>query len=215
MNQNLIEYYRNRANEYERVYSKPERQSDLIEATKHLQDLFLDKNVLEIACGTGYWTERIAITAKTMVSTDINQSVIEIAQQKKYPKNNVLFKIEDLFKLSMNSQYESLFGGFIWSHIKLQQLNEFLNGLHKALVPGARLVFIDNNFVQGSNIAISNSDEFGNTYQTRHLDDGSSHLILKNFPEQQFIQSLLSEVACDIKFINLKYFWILTYQLKS
>jgi hypothetical protein len=53
MNSNIVSYYRHRANEYEKIYSKPERQNDLLQAAHILQDVFRDKNVFEIACGTG------------------------------------------------------------------------------------------------------------------------------------------------------------------
>jgi ubiquinone/menaquinone biosynthesis C-methylase UbiE len=57
MDPNLISYYRDRANEYEQIYSKPERQNDLKRIGSILHEEFFGKTVLEIACGTGYWTE--------------------------------------------------------------------------------------------------------------------------------------------------------------
>src|SRR5437868_5124944 len=116
MNKDLIAYYKDRAKEYEKVYLKPERQDELKSAMTLLQNIFADKTVYEIACGTGFWTEKIAQTATSIFATDINKAVIEIAQQKQYQKNNVTFGLEDIFKLSSNNKYESIFGGFIWSH---------------------------------------------------------------------------------------------------
>lgn len=60
MNTDIISYYKDRAKEYEKKYSKPERQEDLKSIATILQEIFADKQVLEIACGTGYWTEKIA-----------------------------------------------------------------------------------------------------------------------------------------------------------
>ena len=85
MNQDLVSYYSDRAKEYEKVYFNPDEQDDLREAETIFLNLFSQKTVLEIACGTGYWTERIAQTASPIYATDINQSVIEIA---KYRQNN-------------------------------------------------------------------------------------------------------------------------------
>ena len=76
MNRDIIAYYHHRAGEYDKVYLNPAEQSDLLEATKFFQDIFYRKDVLEIACGTGYWTERIAKVANSVYATDINQSVI-------------------------------------------------------------------------------------------------------------------------------------------
>jgi ubiquinone/menaquinone biosynthesis C-methylase UbiE len=60
MNTDIVSYYKGRSKEYERIYSKPERQEDLKSATTILQEIFAGKQVLEIACETGYWTEKIA-----------------------------------------------------------------------------------------------------------------------------------------------------------
>ena len=50
----LTHYYAARAREYERIYAKPERQSDLERVKAQLPPLFAGCRVLEIACGTGY-----------------------------------------------------------------------------------------------------------------------------------------------------------------
>jgi hypothetical protein len=49
----LRDYYAARAPEYDKVYSKPERQADLRELERWLPPLFAASDVLEIACGTG------------------------------------------------------------------------------------------------------------------------------------------------------------------
>src|SRR4051812_19609241 len=212
MNTDLIAYYKDRAKEYEKIYLKPERQDEIKKATALLQTVFADRNVFEIACGTGFWTEKIAQTAASVFATDINQSVIEVAQQKHYSKNNVTLGLKDIFNLSGNNKYESLFGGFIWSHVKLQDLNTFLDYVNKATLPGSTVVFMDNNFVEGSNHPITNTDENGNTFQTRKLDDGTTHLVLKNFPMESFLRLKLANIATDVQLINLKFYWVLIYK---
>ncbi|MBK6998068.1 MAG: methyltransferase domain-containing protein [Lewinellaceae bacterium] len=109
MNHDLVSYYKDRAQEYEKVYLKPERQNDLQKATTILQSLFLQKKVVEIACGTGYWTERIADTATSILATDINKSVIEIAENKHY-KNQVNFELSDIYNCSFDKKYDGVFG---------------------------------------------------------------------------------------------------------
>src|SRR5881398_1182631 len=115
MNTDLIGYYQQRAAEYESIYHKPERQQDIAAATAVLQNIFTNKQVLEIACGTGFWTEKIAEVATSVHGTDINQPVIDIAKQKHYTKGNVSFELADIFQYHPTQVYDSLFGGFIWS----------------------------------------------------------------------------------------------------
>jgi SAM-dependent methyltransferase len=212
INSDIVSYYKNRAKEYERIYSKPERQSSLLLAEKILQDLFRGKDVFEIACGTGYWTKKIAATANTIAAADINDIVIEIAKSKNYSPAKVDFETADIFSLENHIKYESLFGGFIWSHIKLHDLNNFISITNRLVKPGGMLVFMDNNYVSGSNLPVTGQDNSGNTYQTRTLDNGTIHTVLKNFPTEKYIREFLTDKATDISFINLHYYWILKYK---
>ncbi|MCX6257148.1 MAG: methyltransferase domain-containing protein [Bacteroidia bacterium] len=215
MNTDLITYYKERANEYENIYLKPERQDDLKSATLILQNIFTNRSIFEIACGTGFWTEKIAQTSTSVFATDINKELIEIAQQKKYGKASVSFGIEDIYQLPVKTIYESLFGGFIWSHIKLQDIDKFLESVNNSIIPGGLIVFMDNNFVEGSNHPITGTDDAGNTFQKRKLEDGTTHLVIKNFPTEIFIKTKLNEIVSDLKFINLKFYWILTYKIPA
>jgi 2-polyprenyl-3-methyl-5-hydroxy-6-metoxy-1,4-benzoquinol methylase len=212
MNTDLILYYKERAKEYEQVYLKPERQEDIRNTTIILQEQFSGKTVLEIACGTGFWTERISQTAAAVLATDINETVIEVAKQKKYVNAPVTFERADIFNFCSENKYEALFGGFIWSHIPLQRMDQFLRILNSFTSPDGTIVLMDNNFVKGSNSPITYTDEKENTFQTRRLEDGSMHLIMKNFPTENFLREKLADMAFDIQFIKLKYFWILCYK---
>lgn len=207
----MVAYYADRAKEYEKIYEKPERQSDLLALTELLQSAFAGENVMEIACGTGYWTQRIAKKANTVLATDINQSVIDIAKAKDYEKNNVLLEIADIFNYSVKNPTDSLFGGFIWSHIKLQDINKFLDTVNGFVKPGGLIVFVDNNYVEGSSLPITSKDEFGNTYQERILENGNKYSVVKNFPDEKGFNELLKERGDRIKFISLKHYWMVSY----
>lgn len=215
MQQDLVSYYNDRAKEYEKVYWNPAEQDDLLAATNLFQAVFAQKKVLEIACGTGYWTERIAQTATSLHATDINASVLEIAQKRR-SGNNLSFSMADIYSLPTGPKYEGLFGGFIWSHILLQDLDRFLDQCKNVLLPGADLVFIDSNPVEGTNHdrrEITQTDEQGNTYQTRSLENGATHVVLKNFPGREFLDQKLSRIAGDIQHVNLEHYWIVCCRL--
>ena len=212
MNTEIISYYRDRANEYEKVYSKPERQSELLQAGKMLQDIFKEKEVIEIACGTGYWTEKIGVTARNIFATDINDAVLEIAKTKTYPLGNVTFQTANFHRLPNLKKYESLFGGFIWSHIHLEVLSKFIYTANNLVVPNGTIVFMDNTYIKGSNLPVTEEDDAGNSYQIRTLENGTTHKVLKNFPTETFIRELLKGKAAEIEFIQLKYYWILKYK---
>lgn len=212
MDPDIISYYKERAAEYEKIYAKPERQADLLQATKILQTIFSGNQVLEIACGTGYWTEKVAMTARTILATDINDSVIEIAKTKHYSPAAVSFQTADLYHFPNTLRHESLFAGFIWSHIKLQELAHFIDTVNSLVEKEGTVVFMDNNYVDGSNLPITHRDEQGNTYQTRLLENGTVYQVIKNFPTESFIRNILVDKASEIEFIHLPYYWILKYK---
>ena len=215
MNTDLVSYYKDRANEYEKIYTKPERQEDLNKAAIILQEIFTNKHVLEIACGTGYWTGKIAKTATSIFATDINETVIEIAKKKELPSAKVSFGIADIYNFIDTKKYETLFGGFIWSHVLLQDLDKFIRTVNSLVAPGGTVVFMDNNFVEGRNHPITKIDEKGNSFQTRKLEDGTTHLVLKNFPTEAFLRHTLKDFAGEIEFFNLTYYWIVCYTTKT
>jgi len=212
MNKDMILYYQERAKEYERIYTKPERQEDIKLAAETLKHYFAGKEVLEIACGTGFWTQFIAETAKSVFATDINDTVIDIARAKGLPKN-VQFHVADMYK-NHGKQFEELFGGFIFSHILKQDRKIFFEKIRGLISEKGQIVLMDNRYVEGSNHPITETDEIGNTFQTRSLDDGSVHKVLKNFPEEDELRSLVKSFADDVRYVGSEFFWILAFRLK-
>lgn len=215
MNDDLTTYYDRRATEYEAIYAKPERQADLLAATQVLQAIFKEKEVLEIACGTGYWTEKIAQTACSIKATDINESVLEIARHKRYPNQNVAFEVADLYQLNPLRPSEALFGGFLWSHIPLQALPKFIQKTNELVAAGGTVVMMDNRYVEGSSTPIFSRDEMGNTCQRRQLQNGETYLVLKNFPNQTDLENALQGKCSTLQYIQFQYFWIAVWQTNT
>lgn len=214
MQENLIDYYARRAAEYEQVYQKPERQQDLAQLRSYLGSAFPGMRVLEIACGTGYWTACIAEAAREIVATDVNEEVLDIARRKAYGSARVHFTQADLYALEAAPRpFEAAFGGFIWSHIPLDRLPEMLASLHASLVSGARVILIDNRYVAGNSTPIAHTDAAGNTYQDRRLADGSLHRVLKNFPTDDALFAQLQPLARDIEIRHSTYYWRVSYRV--
>jgi Methylase involved in ubiquinone/menaquinone biosynthesis len=213
-NQGLVEYYARRAAEYETIFSRPERQEDLGILRGWIGDAFSGMNILEIACGTGYWTEVISRTAKSVLATDVNEETLAIARSKGMNSAKVRFQKENALSLLhlVNQRFNAGFAGFWWSHLPMRGVRDFLNGFHSALQPGALVCFIDNRFVEGSSTPISRRDSEGNTFQMRRLSDGSVHEVLKNFPDEGRLRSSLSGLATELEVRWLRYYWLLSYR---
>ena len=204
----LVDYYSRRALEYERIYHKPERQEDLGNLRRLVAERLADQEVLEIACGTGYWTEVIAPAARSVVATDASEAVMDVARHKTYPEGRVRFATADSFDpAAVDGRFTALFAGFFWSHVPRPQLAAFLRGWRAQLGPERRMLFIDNRYVEGSSTPITGSDADGNTYQVRLLDDGSEHRVMKNFPDEDDLRRALEPTCEPIAISMLTYYW--------
>lgn len=67
--ESMAAYCVQRAAYDERVYFKPERQDDLRAMEAWLATFFVGRNLLAIACGTGWWTLRGAATSSAHWTT--------------------------------------------------------------------------------------------------------------------------------------------------
>jgi ubiquinone/menaquinone biosynthesis C-methylase UbiE len=172
--------------------------------------------VLEIACGTGYWTPLIAARAHSVTALDYNEETLAIARSKRYPKNNVKFQQGDAYALpAWPDRFSGCFAGFWWSHIPLSRIDGFLAELGKRLAPGAPVAFLDNRYVEGSSTPVTRRDAEGNGYQTRRLADGTTHEVLKNFPTAGQMEKRLGRHGSEVRFTNYQYYWVATCRIMA
>ena len=210
----LQSYYAARASEYDRVYLKPERQSDLRRIEQWLPSLLAGATVLEVACGTGYWTRFIAPVASAVVALDSSPETLRIARERVVAPQPE-FHVGDAYALPrFGRSFSAAFAGFWFSHVPLERRREFLLGLNSALAPGALVVLLDNLFVAGSSSPISERDANGNTYQTRTLSDGSTHRVLKNFPTEAQLRALAQAgLAESSVYRRWQHYWAFEYRV--
>lgn len=211
----LLDYYRRRAGEYEAIYAKPERQADLAFLKKEIPQRLRGARVLEVACGTGYWTERVARCAAKIVATDAAEEPMRIARSKAYPEDVVRFELADAYALDPQlGRFDAGLAVFWWSHVPRQRVAEFLDSFHRCLSSGARVLLMDNVYAEDSSTPVSEVDSQGNTYQMRRLADGSRLRVLKNFPSEDELRERLGPYSAAFSFQALRYYWLAEYRLK-
>ena len=93
-------------------------------------------------------------------------------------------------------------------HVLLEDLPKFLTRCFSWAESGGLVVFIDNRFVPANSTPLYSTDEKGNTYQLRQLDDHSSHVVLKNFPTPDFLRKTLEPYARYVEVLEFDYYWI-------
>jgi|HubBroStandDraft_6_1064221.scaffolds.fasta_scaffold833333_1 SAM-dependent methyltransferase len=213
MNNDLVGYYAQRAIEYERIYARPERQEDLSRLRDYLGSLFLGDHVLEVACGTGYWTEVVARSASTIFATDINEKALAIARTKDFGGAAVEFLKADAYALpKFDGLFNAGFGAFWWSHIPKARIHEFLANFHSHLEPGAKVVFMDNRYIKGSSTPLCRVEGNEDTFQMRTLQDGKLHKVLKNFPSPEELKTAVEDWGNSIEVTVFDYYWLLVYR---
>jgi len=210
----LVDYYAQRAAEYERIYQKPERQDELRQLEEFVRTALAGRDVLEVACGTGYWTAVAATTAGRIAALDVNPAVLEIDRHKPIEPGKVSFQIGDAYQLPASAHVcNAALVAFWWSHVPRERLTEFLSGLRQALRPGAVVVFLDNTFVPGNSTPLSRTDANGNTYQQRSLDSGQTFEVLKNYPGDEELRDATRGWLSSVELKRLTYYWCLTGEI--
>jgi len=208
-------YYAKRAAIYEQVYDKPERQHELEWLRRRVPEIFSGRIVLEVACGTGYWTQYIARTASRVYACDINDAVLEIAREKPIPPGRVSFFKADAVTLEgAPGGCDAAFAGFWWSHVKKSDLAKFVQNLASRLAPGSVVAILDNRYAEGSSTPISRRDAEGNTYQVRHLPNGEEYEVLKNFPTPEELAEAVRPVAREAHLEAVTYYWLMAFTIR-
>jgi demethylmenaquinone methyltransferase/2-methoxy-6-polyprenyl-1,4-benzoquinol methylase len=212
MSLEMKDYYAARAKEYDKIYAKPERQQDLRAIEQWLPTKFADAEVLEVAAGTGYWTQFIAPVAKRMLALDASQETFSIAKTRAGCAG-VDWVVGDAYQMPLAGQkFDAVFAGFWFSHIPLEKLPAYVKYLNGFLKPGARVIFLDNLYVEGNSTPLSERDAAGNTYQTRPLADGSTHKVLKNYPTELELSDLVSSFSRQFSYTTWQYYWAFDYR---
>lgn len=192
-------YYARRADVYDASmgYEDPDVVRSLEPVMEALREAMRDRVVLEIACGPGFWTQRVAESAHFVLASDYNESTLSLARRKPIDASRVTFVRADAYDLS--SIVDTFTGAFAvdWlAHVPVSRLHGFLDGLHRRLVPGARMAFCDQTPRPTSITGVHDAE--GNHLQERDLPDGSRHRVIKHFFSDAEVHDLLARYTDDV-----------------
>jgi demethylmenaquinone methyltransferase/2-methoxy-6-polyprenyl-1,4-benzoquinol methylase len=212
----MVAYYAERAQEYERIYEKPERLEQLAELKRLVRDTFTGRRAIEAACGTGYWTAVVAETAARVTAFDVNESVLALARAKGLDPQRVKLLLGDAYEPPpFAERFNAALVAFWWSHVPRARLGDFLMRLHALLEPGAVVLCMDNTFFPGQSTPIARADRDGNTFQARRLENGHEFEVLKNYPTEEAMRAAIGPVADNVEVKWLQHYWALRYRLRE
>lgn len=210
----IIRYYSDRAQDYDRSAGYHDRKAEKLRAPmkRRHQAFAKNRDVLEIACGTGYWTQVIAKTARSVLAIDASQKMISMAQENCKHLFNVTFQVCDAYSLNkISGKFSAAYAHWWWSHMPRSRIRDFLLGLHTRLEPGSSVLFSDHlpEYLDKGIDCTVNDD--GDRIEIRTLDSGKTYLVIKNFPTNKEIQNYLQGLAENITYQEYDKYWELQY----
>ena len=187
-----IAYYRARAQEYDEWFYRQGRYDhgadanaqwfrEVEEVRQALRALGPADDILELACGTGIWTEELARIGRRVTALDASDEVIAI-NRGKLPGAPVTYVQADLFEWEPERAYDLVFFGFWLSHVPPETLAAFLQKVARAARPGGQVFMVDSRRhpLSGAKGTLKIEDEI---YHTRQLNDGREFTIIKIYYE--------------------------------
>jgi demethylmenaquinone methyltransferase/2-methoxy-6-polyprenyl-1,4-benzoquinol methylase len=207
--QDQISYYRARAPEYDQWFLRQDRYDHgeafngrwfaQVDRLRRALDLFAPQGqVLELACGTGLWTQRLVRHASQVTAVDASPEVIAINQER-LRSAKVAYLQADLFSWRPDRRYDVVFFSFWLSHVPPSRFADFWELVRAALKTPGRVFFIDSLYEPTTTARDHLLNPPTSILQDRKLNDGRSFRIVKVYYEPAPLQEKLAGMGWDVQ----------------
>jgi len=179
----MREYYDQRAGEYDEWYLRTGRFAGRSHADRWHAEVaqlrgcvqsFGHGRLLEIAAGTGWWTQYLARRAKVTVVDYAPAMLAQLGARLSAQGLRVARVRGDAYRLPLAAKsFDCGFFGFWLSHVPYVRLPEFLAELRRVIRPGSEVMVIDSAPTEAEQTP---GAEF---MHERILNDGTRHAVLK------------------------------------
>ncbi len=207
--QHQIDYYRARAGEYDEWFYRQGRFdhgkqlndqwfTEAAQVRGDLLDLGPFDQILELACGTGIWTQELLKIGNHVTAVDASPEVLEINRAKlQIPQ--VQYQQADIFAWSPERTYDLVFFSFWLSHVPPDLLQPFLQTVYTATAVGGTVFMIDSRRETSSTASNHILPEQGDIYGVRKLNDGREFKIVKIFYDPAPLRQALGAAGFDVE----------------
>jgi len=213
-----IEYYRRRAPEYDKWFHRVERYDrgaeenerwfrDIDQVRAALADFGPSGSVLELACGTGLWTELLIRSASRLTAVDASPEMLAI-NQGRVNSDSVRYVRADLFSWEPDRSYDVVFFGFWLSHIPPERFDSFWTVVERALAKSGRVFFVDSLRDPNSTARDHVLPAPSSTTARRRLDNGDEFDVVKVFYDPQILASRLETLGWAIEVESTSRFFL-------
>lgn len=207
--QQQIDYYRARAGQYDEWFLRQGRYDRGAEANRQwfaevarvvdALDAFAPTgDVLELACGTGLWTQHLVRHARHITAVDAAPEVITLNGQRLGSDAPVDYVQADLFSWRPSRQYDVVFFSFWLSHLPPELFDAFWDRVRSALAPRGRVFFLDSLYNEASTARDHQLEGDAATTVTRRLNDGETYRIVKIFYRPSELEARLKALGWEI-----------------
>lgn len=213
-----IGYYRVRAPEYDEWFLRQGRYdigtewnkkwfAEVEELQQQLKKFHPEGDVLELAGGTGWWTEQLACYAESITAVDASPEVLEI-NRRRVKSQKVHYKKADIFTYLPDKKYDTVFFSFWLSHVPPSLFTDFWNLVSLAIKPQGRVFFIDSFQSERKLIAGKKRRKEDEWLDRRSVKAGDTFQIVKVFYEPRKLQKKLELLGWNISVKTTKHFFL-------
>ena len=155
------------------------------------------RSAVELACGTGLFTRRVAPAVEMLDAIDASPEVIarNRARLASLGIGNVTFHEADVFAWRPSRRYDLVFMSFWLSHVPRSRFAAFFATLRDALAPGGAVYIIDSAHDATSTATDHVLPKRGSEVATRKLDDGSMWQVVKVFWTPDGLDAALAAIG--------------------
>jgi 2-polyprenyl-3-methyl-5-hydroxy-6-metoxy-1,4-benzoquinol methylase len=219
--QDQIEYYRARAGEYDEWWFRTGRYDRGPEFNAQWQlevaaveaelDAWLaarrPQSALELACGTGLFTRRLAPRVSSITAVDASPEVIAI-NRGRVAADNVEYVEAELFSWRPARRYDAVFFSFWLSHVPDDRFAAFWKTVAAALAPNGAVYLIDSAFDPTSTAKDHVPPGRDAGVVTRKLNDGREFRIVKLFYRPEELAAKLSKLGWRAEIRQTEHYFI-------
>lgn len=203
--QEQLSYYRARAGEYDEWWLRrgrydrgPEHNRRWFAEAEELFQALRSFNpagrVLELACGTGLWTQQLVRFADHVTAVDASPEMLAIARER-IGESKARYVPADILSWHPDAVYDAVFFSFWLSHVPPAQFDAFWGLVRSCLVPGGRAFFIDSLPTETSTAIDHRLGAIEATTTRRHLNDGREFEIFKVFYQPDELTSRMADLG--------------------
>lgn len=172
-----------------------------------MREVMGGRRVLEVACGSGWATRLVAEVAEYVVATDLSPARLALARRRNATGDRVRFVQADAYALDeIEGVFDAVLAIAWFAHVPRDRHVAFLQGLHQRVGKGGVVFVADEMYNKGVPRTYPSCMD---TYELRHLGDGSQYSIIDNKFDAQELRRIFAPCARGLEMhLGAEYWWL-------